>query len=65
LYEREARHRQPFSQNTNERIQKVILGTYGLPETYSQGEMDSINSEINRLKSKNAEIETQIEKFDL
>lgn len=65
LYEREARHRQPFSHNTNEQLQKAILGTYGLPETYSQDEMDSINSEINRLKSKNAEIETQIEEFDL
>jgi hypothetical protein len=63
LFEREAKYERP--DNLNEIIRELESGGYGKPKAYSQEKMDTINSEIKRLKSKNIEIEEKIETFDL
>ncbi|MDI1229542.1 MAG: hypothetical protein PSU93_00125 [Methylobacter sp.] len=63
LFEREAKYERPG--NLNEIMRELESGVYGKPKAYSQEKMDTINSEIKRLKSKNIEIEEKIETFDL
>lgn len=64
LLERESQYMRPID-NPNEIMREALSVNYGKPKIYSQEKMDTINSEIKRLKNKNFEIEMKIETFDL